>query len=185
MLTPEDLKLIRYCKFYMALMANEVLKESPITEICAAFGNCNRGQVQSVQQQAMNYSGMMAAFCERLCWTDYSVLFLRISDKINWQVKEELLDLMQIPSLRPERARSLYEADFKTVESIVEMNSPDQMVKIFAKNDGFITHRKSNSDDLRIKYDYLYSLAHKVLSEAKTINLKRKFDPDCTMQNYL
>ena len=57
----------------------------------------------------MNYSGMMAAFCERLCWTDFSVLFLRISEKINWQVKEELLDLMQIPSLRPERARSLYE----------------------------------------------------------------------------
>jgi DNA polymerase theta len=51
---------------------------------------------------------MMAAFCERLCWTDFSILFLRISEKINWQVKEELLDLMQIPSLRPERARTLY-----------------------------------------------------------------------------
>lgn len=59
------------------------------------------------------------------------------------------------------------------------------MVKIFAKNDGFVTHRKSNSEDLRIKYDYLYSLAHKVLSEAKQIHLKRKFDPDATIQNYL
>lgn len=65
------------------------------------------------------------------------------------------------------------------------MGSADQMVKIFAKNDGFVTHRKSNSDDLRLKYDYLYSLAHKVLAEAKQIGLKRKFDPDCTMQNYL
>jgi DNA polymerase theta len=51
---------------------------------------------------------MMAAFCERLCWTDYSILFLRITEKINWQVKDELLDLMQIPSIRPERARTLY-----------------------------------------------------------------------------
>lgn len=133
----------------------------------------------------MNYSGMMAAFCERLCWTDFSVLFLRISEKINWQVKEELLDLMQIPSLRPERARSLYESSIQTVESIVDLDSVDKLVKIFAKNDGFVTHRKSNSDDLRLKYDYLYSLAHKVLSEAKQISIKRKFDPDCTMNNYL
>lgn len=48
-----------------------------------------------------------------------------------------------------------------------------------------MTHRKSNSDDLRLKYDYLYSFAHKVLSEAKQINLKRRYDPDCTMNNYL
>ena len=112
---------------------------------------------------------MMAAFCERLCWTDYSILFLRISEKINWQVKEDLLELMQIPSLRPERARSLYDANYQTVESIAEIQHADKLVKIFAKNDGFVTHRKSNSDDLRLKYDYLYSFAHKVLSEAKQI----------------
>ena len=64
----------------------------------------------------MNYAGMMSAFCERLCWTDYSVLFMRISDKISAQVKEELLDLMRLPSLRPERARSLFTADITTVE---------------------------------------------------------------------
>ena len=50
--------------------------------------------IQTVQQQAMNFSGMLGAFCERLGWTDYSALFLRISDKINWQVKEDLLELM-------------------------------------------------------------------------------------------
>jgi len=89
-------------------MANEVLKETPVNEICENF-KCNRGVVQTIQGQALNFSGMMAAFCERLCWTDYSILFLRISEKINWQVKDELLDLMSIPSLRPERARTLYQ----------------------------------------------------------------------------
>jgi hypothetical protein len=96
-------------------------------------------------------------------------------------VKEELLDLMQIPSLRPERARSLFECKFETVESICDLDSADQLVRIWAKNDGFVTHRKSNSEDLRIKYDYLYSLAHKVLAEAKSIQIKRKFDPDQTI----
>ena len=37
-------EMIKYCKFYMALMANEVLKETPISEICDMF-KCGRGQV--------------------------------------------------------------------------------------------------------------------------------------------
>ena len=49
-----------------------------------------------IQQLAVNYSGMISAFCERLGWSDYSTLFMRIGERINWQVKEELLDLMQI-----------------------------------------------------------------------------------------
>ena len=63
-------------------------------EICLIFGGCSRGIVQQTQQLTMNFAGMMAAFCERLCWTDYSVLFMRINEKINWQVQDELLELM-------------------------------------------------------------------------------------------
>ena len=59
------------------------------------------------------------------------------------------------------------------------------MVKIFAKNDGFVTHRQSNAEDLTLKYEYLYSFSHKVLAEAKAIMIKRKFDPDSTANNYL
>ena len=171
--------MIKYCKFYMALVANEVLKETPISEICDTF-KCSRGQVQTVQNQALNNSGMMAAFCERLCWTDYSILFLRISEKINWQVKDELLDLMQLPSLRPERARTLYQSGLTTVEELVSKSSVDQLVQLFVKNDGFVTHRLSNGSDLKIKYEYLFSLSHKVMSEAKQLLLKRLHDPDCS-----
>ena len=48
---------------------------------------------------------------------------------------------MQIPSLRPERARVLYNNEFRTVEDVANKCKPDHMVKIFAKNDGFVTHR--------------------------------------------
>jgi hypothetical protein len=92
---------------------------------------------------------------------------------------------MQIPSLRPERARVLYNNEFRTVEDIANNCKADQMVKIFAKNDGFVTHRQSNADDLTLKYEYLYSFSHKVLAEAKAIMIKRKFDPDSTANNYL
>ena len=80
---------------------------------------------------AVNYSGMISAFCERLFWTDYSSLFLRINEKINWCVKEELLELMQLPSLRPERARALYNADLKSVEDLAKNATIEKMVKVF------------------------------------------------------
>ena len=56
---------------------------------------------------------------------------------------------------------------------------------MFQKNDGFMSHRKSNEGDLKIKYDYLYTLASKVSSEAKLIMVKRKVDPDKTMMSYM
>lgn len=40
-----DFKLVRYCRFYMALMANYILCETPMPEICHIFGDCSRGQV--------------------------------------------------------------------------------------------------------------------------------------------
>ena len=134
---------------------------------------------------AVNYSGMISAFCERLYWTDYSALFLRINEKINWCVKEELLDLMQLGSLRPERARALYNSGLQSVENVAREGTIEGMVKVFQMNDGFISHRKSNEGDLKIKYDYLYTLASKISSEAKMIMVKRKHDPDRTMLSYL
>ena len=46
--TENDYRLIRHCKFYMALQANEILKETPVPEICRMFGNCSRGVIQTV-----------------------------------------------------------------------------------------------------------------------------------------
>ena len=128
---------------------------------------------------------MMSAFCERLCWTDYSALFMRVTERINWQVKEELLDLMQLPSLRPDRARTLYSNGLLTVDSVAECASVDSLVKMFVRADGFVTHRESNREDLQLKYEYLYSFSHKLVSEAKLLMTKRKYDPDCTTNGYL
>ena len=48
-----------------------------------------------------------------------------------------------------------------------------------------MSHRKSNEDDLKLKYDYFYSLASKVLSEARMLMAKRKNDPDRTLMSYM
>ena len=116
-LTDDNKLLIKHCKFFMALIANEVLKETPMKDIADMFG-VQRSVVQNIQTQIVNYSGMMGAFCERLCWNDFTVLFMRINEKITFQVKEDLLDLMTLPSMRPERARQLFDNNIKTVEEL-------------------------------------------------------------------
>ena len=63
--------------------------------------------------------------------------------------------------------------------------SAKRLVDIFIKADGFVSHRHSNSEDLTLKYNYLFSFSHKVLSEAHALRLKQKFDPDHTMNNYM
>ena len=71
------------------------------------------------------------------------------------------------------------------MDDVAREGTIEGMVKVFQMNDGFISHRRSNEVDLKIKYDYLYSLAAKVSSEAKLIMVKRKNDPDRTMMSYL
>ena len=100
-------------------------------------------------------------------------------------MKEDLLELMQIPSLRPERARALHAADITTIERVTEVRDVQHLVSVFMKGDGFVSHRRSNAEELQFKYEYLYTLASKVMSEAQQIRLKQKYDPDATVINYL
>ena len=86
--------------------------------------------------------------------------------------------------MRPERARSLFKQGITTLEHVTQQ-SARQLVDIFIKADGFVSHRKSNQDDLTVKYNYLFSFSHKVLSEAHTLRLKQKYDPDHTLNNYM
>ena len=34
MMSPEDKELVKYCKFHMAMILNDILKETPIHELC-------------------------------------------------------------------------------------------------------------------------------------------------------
>lgn len=67
-----------------------------------------RGEIQAIQALASNFAGMLTAFCDRANYQDLSIIFLNASDKINFSVKEELLDLMRVKSMKAEKARGLY-----------------------------------------------------------------------------
>ena len=72
---------------------------------------------------------------------------------------------MQLPSLRPERARNLYISGITTITQITQ-KTPKDLVAIFAKQEGFQSHSTRNQEDLKLRYEYLYSLANSICLEA-------------------
>ena len=100
---------------------------------------------------------------------------MRINEKMSAQAKEEILDLLQIPSLRPERARLLFDAGYDTVEQVSKIENDQTLVKLFMRAEGFKSHKKTNSEDLTLRYAHLYSFSHRIISEAKTVYIKQKF----------
>ena len=43
-MTKEDKELVKYSKFYMAMVLNDILKETPMSELCVLYG-LKRGDV--------------------------------------------------------------------------------------------------------------------------------------------
>lgn len=82
------------------------------------------------------------------------------------------MDLMQLPSLKPERARALYSANLVSVEEVSKTSIQD-IVKAFSSNEGFTSHALKNTEDLNIRYEFLYNLSSKLKQEANLIISKR------------
>ena len=121
----------RYARFYNALILQDILKETPLTKIASTY-EIGRGTVQNLQHLAVNASGLLSWFWERLHWNDLSVLFLRMNERLTMGVQEELLDLMKIQSLKPEKARILFNSDIKSPED-VNYASLEKLVTILSK----------------------------------------------------
>lgn len=52
------------------------------------------------------------------------------------------------------------------------------IVNIFEKVESYQSHRKQNEEDLELKYRYLYTLAHKVMAEARLHRLSNPSNAD-------
>jgi DNA polymerase theta len=68
-------------------------------EICERF-NVQKGAVQGLQESAGKFAGMVAAFCERLGWSDMGSLVDKFQKRVSFGVKSEIIDLTEIPFVK-------------------------------------------------------------------------------------
>ncbi|CAG5132586.1 unnamed protein product [Candidula unifasciata] len=113
-----------HLRFYTALILNSLVQECPLMEVAAKF-HCNKGQLQSLQQSASTYAGMITVFCGRLGWHNLELILSQFHKRLSFGVQQELIDLVRISALNATSARMLYNAGYHTVTDVARAESAD------------------------------------------------------------
>ncbi|XP_029680400.1 DNA polymerase theta-like, partial [Formica exsecta] len=108
-------------RFYSALALHDLVKEVPLHVVCKKYGCC-RGVLQTLQQSAATYAGMVTQFCKQLGWDCMELLVSQFQTRLQFGVCRELLDLLRLPMLNGLRARSLYKQGITCVADLAVAN---------------------------------------------------------------
>ncbi|XP_032417968.1 DNA polymerase theta [Xiphophorus hellerii] len=111
-------------RFFTTLVLQDLVSEVPLGTVASKY-NCNRGQLQSLQQSASTYAGMVTVFCKRLGWHNMELLLSQYQTRLSFGVQRELVDLVRISLLNATRARALYAQGLCTVAEVARATVPD------------------------------------------------------------
>ncbi|MCJ8740817.1 hypothetical protein PDJAM_G00063470 [Pangasius djambal] len=111
-------------RFFTTLVLFDLVNEEPLGVVAKKYG-CSRGQLQSLQQSASTYAGMVTVFCNRLGWHNLELLLSQFQSRLSFGVQRELCDLVRISLLNAQRARALYSAGLVTVAEVARANVTD------------------------------------------------------------
>ncbi|XP_070840346.1 DNA polymerase theta [Chaetodon trifascialis] len=111
-------------RFFTTLVLQDLVNEVPLGTVVSKF-NCNRGQLQSLQQSASTYAGMVTVFCKRLGWHNMELLLSQYQTRLSFGVQRELVDLVRVSLLNATRARTLYAQGFCTVAELARATVAD------------------------------------------------------------
>nr|XP_033798472.1 DNA polymerase theta isoform X2 [Geotrypetes seraphini] len=108
-------------RFFTSLVLLDLICEVPLNNVTKKYG-CSRGQLQSLQQSAATYAGMVTVFCKRLGWHNMELLLSQFQSRLTFGIQRELCDLVRVYLLNAQRARALYNAGFITVAELARGN---------------------------------------------------------------
>ncbi|XP_023812203.2 DNA polymerase theta isoform X3 [Oryzias latipes] len=111
-------------RFFTTLVLQDLVNEVPLGTVASKY-NCNRGQLQSLQQSASTYAGMVTVFCKRLGWHNMEMLLSQYQTRLSFGVQRELLDLVRVSLLNATRARALYAQGLCTVAELARATVAD------------------------------------------------------------
>ncbi|XP_063250098.1 DNA polymerase theta [Prinia subflava] len=132
-------------RFFTSLALLDLISEVPLQDMTEKYG-CSRGQLQSLQQSAATYAGMITVFCNRLGWHNMELLLSQFQSRLTFGVHRELCDLVRVSLLNAQRARTLYSAGFVTVADLAKA-SPDDVAAALKSSVPFKSARRAVDED--------------------------------------
>jgi DNA polymerase theta len=108
---------IRYARFFIALILNDLLLEKSLCDIIRKY-ECTKSFIQQLQQTTATFTCIVQIFAERLSWKNLKQLLNGFQSRLNFGIKQELCELIRISILNACRARQLYSDGFTTLSSL-------------------------------------------------------------------
>ncbi|XP_006825052.1 uncharacterized protein LOC100373645 [Saccoglossus kowalevskii] len=161
-------------RFYTAMILEDLVNEIPIAEVSRKY-SVPKGQLQSLQQSAATFSGMVTVFCSRLGWINLEILLEQFQNRLNFGVQRELCDLVRISLLNGQRARILYNGGYHTIANIAQAD-PIDIENLLRNSVPFHSVRKAEHEEQyeaeeRKKIRCIWATGKKGLTEAEAANL--------------
>ncbi|XP_048797373.1 DNA polymerase theta [Lagopus muta] len=132
-------------RFFTSLALLDLISEVPLKDMTNKYG-CSRGQLQSLQQSAATYAGMVTVFCNRLGWHNMELLLSQFQSRLTFGVHRELCDLVRVSLLNAQRARMLYNAGFVTIADLAKA-SPGDVAAALKNSVPFKSGRRAVDED--------------------------------------
>ncbi|XP_053687275.1 DNA polymerase theta [Sabethes cyaneus] len=132
-------------RFYTALALKELVDEKPLSEVAQEFV-CTRGLLQSLQQVASTFAGIVTAFCTSLNWNLLAMIVSQFKERLFFGIQPDLMDLMRIPSLNGQRARMLFNGGLTGLVELAN-SSPLVVERILYNCVGFQTEQKRDGEN--------------------------------------
>lgn len=112
-------------RFYLTLMLNSLWNGTSVHDVAQKF-EISRGIVQQLMLSAATFAICVVHFCEELdeFWPFANIL-KGMSLRLQHCSSHELLPLMELPSVKLSRAKLLYDAGYKSLQSVAKANPYD------------------------------------------------------------
>ncbi|ELR22203.1 helicase domain containing protein [Acanthamoeba castellanii str. Neff] len=141
-------------RFFTALVLHDVLREVPLRDITDRY-RVNRGSIQQLMQKASSFANMSRVFCQQMGWWELAVLMDKYVPRLFHGVKEELVPLVELASLKQPHARALFQAGYQSPRAIAQAQAEDLVARA-----GLGSH-------------FSVEVAQRVIDEAKALLEKR------------
>ncbi|GFR73382.1 DNA polymerase theta-like, partial [Elysia marginata] len=133
-----------HLRFHTSLILYDLVREVPLIEVAHKF-NYNKGQLQSLQQSAATYAGMITVLCGRLGWHSLELLLSSFQHRLSSGVQPELVDLVRVSSLSATSARMLYNAGYSTV-ALLARAKPVDLENVFRSSVPFQSDKQQEGE---------------------------------------
>ena len=138
--TEEQKRLLRiHRRFYAALILQELCNETPMVDVGRRY-KVHKGLLQSLQNSAATFAGMVTVFCRKLGWTCLEVLLEQFQSRLSFGVCRDLCNLVRISLFNRSTARYFYENGFQTVSSIAHATVKD-VAKLLRESTPFYSRK--------------------------------------------